>query len=138
MAGERGIGALGFQFVSADAAHAWVNTYYNAFTKRQRKLADYQTNPNIALVSGFMCAETDEEAMRKADGWTFFQFALGFYARRNAPVAPGEINLWEEYLNERHGKGPNSTALRPCWFSRNSTKETKKISRFTHRSGHFT
>ena len=96
MAGRRGIGALGFQFVSAEAAHAWVNTYYNAFVKRQEKLADYQTNPNLALVSGFMCAETDEEALRKADGWTFFQFSLRFYAK-HGPVAPGSVNLWQEY-----------------------------------------
>ena len=61
-AGECGMGALGFQFVSADAAHAWVHAYYNAFTKRLKKLADYETNPNIALVSFFMCAKTDEEA----------------------------------------------------------------------------
>ena len=33
-AGEKGIGALGFQFVSADAAHAWVHAYYNGITKR--------------------------------------------------------------------------------------------------------
>src|SRR4051795_3444895 len=31
MAGRRGIGALGFQFVSAEAAKAWVNAYYNRF-----------------------------------------------------------------------------------------------------------
>jgi alkanesulfonate monooxygenase SsuD/methylene tetrahydromethanopterin reductase-like flavin-dependent oxidoreductase (luciferase family) len=98
MAGRRGMGALGFQFVSADAAHAWVNTYYNAFVKRQEKLTEYQTNPNIALVSGFMCCETDEEALRKADGWTFFQFALRFYATQGV-VAPGEANLWEQYLD---------------------------------------
>ena len=96
MAGRRGMGALGFQFVSAEAAHAWVNTYYNAFVRRQEKLADYQTNPNIALVSGFMCADTDEEAMRRADGWTFFQFALRFYSK-HGPVSPGSVNLWEEY-----------------------------------------
>ncbi len=96
MAGRRGMGALGFQFVSAEAAQAWVHTYYNAFVKRQEKLADYATNPNIALVSGFMCAETDEEAFRKADGWTFFQFALRFYAT-HGPVEPGSVNLWQEY-----------------------------------------
>jgi alkanesulfonate monooxygenase SsuD/methylene tetrahydromethanopterin reductase-like flavin-dependent oxidoreductase (luciferase family) len=96
MAGRRGMGALGFQFVSAEMAQAWVHAYYNAFVKRQEKLADYQTNANIALVSGFMCCETDEEALRKADGWTFFQFALRFYASRG-PVAPGEVNLWQEY-----------------------------------------
>src|SRR5947209_11240574 len=48
MAGRRGLGALAFQFLSADAAHAWVHAYYNSFTKRQEKLADYVTNPNIA------------------------------------------------------------------------------------------
>jgi hypothetical protein len=39
MAGRRGIGALGFQFLSAEMAHAWVHAYYNAFVKRQEKLA---------------------------------------------------------------------------------------------------
>src|SRR5208337_5690076 len=99
MAGRRGMGALGFQFLSADAAHAWVHAYYNGFVKRQEKLADYQTNPNMALVSYFMCAETDEEARRRADGATFFQFALRFYGQnafRKRPD-PGAVNLWDEY-----------------------------------------
>jgi alkanesulfonate monooxygenase SsuD/methylene tetrahydromethanopterin reductase-like flavin-dependent oxidoreductase (luciferase family) len=96
MAGERGIGALGFQFVSADAARAWVNAYYNAYTKRLQKLADYATNPNIAVVSQFMCAPTDEEARQRADGSTFFQFALVYY-NTNGPVVPGTISLWDEY-----------------------------------------
>ena len=99
MAGRRGIGALGFQFVSADAAHAWVHAYYNSITKRLDKLADYQINPNIALVSYFMCADTDEEARRRAEGLTFFQFALRFYgasADRRRPPA-GSVNLWEEF-----------------------------------------
>jgi alkanesulfonate monooxygenase SsuD/methylene tetrahydromethanopterin reductase-like flavin-dependent oxidoreductase (luciferase family) len=97
--GEWGMGALGFQFVSADAAHAWVHAYYNAFVKRQKKLADYVTNPNLALVSFFMCAPTDEEARARADGDTFFQFALRFYAaapgRRRPPA--GTVNMWDEY-----------------------------------------
>ena len=61
-AGRRGMGALGFQFISADAAHAWVHAYYNSYTKRMDKLTEHNTNPNMALVSYFMCAETDEEA----------------------------------------------------------------------------
>jgi alkanesulfonate monooxygenase SsuD/methylene tetrahydromethanopterin reductase-like flavin-dependent oxidoreductase (luciferase family) len=98
-AGRCGLGALGFQFVSADAAHAWVHAYYNAITKRLRKLADYPINPNIALVSMFMCAKTDEEARRRAEGATFFQFALRYYgatAGRQRP-APGALNMWDEY-----------------------------------------
>src|SRR5271154_4746941 len=53
MAGRRGLGALAFQFLSADAAHAWVHAYYNAITKRLDKLAGYPINPKIALVSMF-------------------------------------------------------------------------------------
>src|SRR5437660_10752261 len=99
MAGRRGLGALAFQFLSADAAHAWVHAYYNAFVKRQEKLADYVTNPNLALTSYFMCAETDAEARRRADGIPFFQFALRFYGQqpgRRRP-APGTVNVWDEY-----------------------------------------
>jgi len=97
-AGAKGLGALGFQFVSADAAHAWVHAYYNAITKRLDRLADYPINPNIALVSMFMCAPTDEEARAKADGATFFQFCLRFYNTpdRSRPP-PGSVNMWEEY-----------------------------------------
>jgi alkanesulfonate monooxygenase SsuD/methylene tetrahydromethanopterin reductase-like flavin-dependent oxidoreductase (luciferase family) len=97
-AGTRGLGALGFQFVSADAAQAWVHAYYNAITRRLDKLCDYPVNPNIALVSMFMCAPTDDEARARADGATFFQFCLRFY---NSPDRrrpdPGEVNMWEEY-----------------------------------------
>ena len=96
MAGHRGIGALGFAFVSPEAARAWVHAYYNAYLNDLEKLCDYQTNPGIAVVSGFMCAETDEEARRKAEGWTFFQFALMFYTKYG-PVQPGTVNMWEEY-----------------------------------------
>jgi alkanesulfonate monooxygenase SsuD/methylene tetrahydromethanopterin reductase-like flavin-dependent oxidoreductase (luciferase family) len=96
-AGRWGIGALGFQFVSADEAHAWVHAYYNAFTKRQARLADYVANPNIAVVSGFMCCPTDEEANLKAEGWTFFAFALRYYTT-HVPGAEGTTDsLWNEY-----------------------------------------
>ncbi|MEY2468106.1 MAG: hypothetical protein QOF21_804 [Actinomycetota bacterium] len=99
--GQRGWGALGFPFVRADEAHAWVTTYYNAITKRLDKLADYVINPNIAVVCGFMCCPTDEEAHAKADGWTFFAFALRYYGT-HVPGAEGTAdNLWEEYQSFR-------------------------------------
>ena len=100
MAGRRGIGALGFQFLSADMAHAWVHAYYNSFVKRQEKLADYQSNCNIAMVSYFMCAETDEEARRRAEGVTFFQFALAYYSgsKGRQRADPGTVSLWDEYM----------------------------------------
>jgi alkanesulfonate monooxygenase SsuD/methylene tetrahydromethanopterin reductase-like flavin-dependent oxidoreductase (luciferase family) len=100
MAGRRGLGVLAFQFIGADMAKAWVHTYYNAITKRLDRLADYPVNPQIAVVSDFMCAESDEEAQRRAEGATFFQFALLFY-NRHGPVVPGSISLWDEYLKWR-------------------------------------
>jgi alkanesulfonate monooxygenase SsuD/methylene tetrahydromethanopterin reductase-like flavin-dependent oxidoreductase (luciferase family) len=47
-----------------------------------------------------MCAPTDEEARARAEGSSFFQFALGYYST-HAPGVPGEIKLWEEYLAYR-------------------------------------
>jgi len=102
-AGEWGMGALGFTFVSPDAATAWVNKYYNNLLHRPNRLTDYPVNPNIAMVSGFMCAETDEEAYEKASGWTFFIFALSYYGRKGVD-APGEGNLWEEFEDWRHSE----------------------------------
>ena len=99
-AGEWGMGALGFSFVSPEAARAWVNRYYNNLIHRPRPLADYPRNPNIAIVNGFMCARTDEEALEKAAGWTFFIFALSYYGRKGVD-APGTSNLWAEYQEWR-------------------------------------
>jgi luciferase family oxidoreductase group 1 len=95
MAARRGLGALGFQFATPQGARAWVNRYYNLFRAGVDKLADYETNPNIAVVSGFSCAKTDEEARRRAEGWTFFVFCLDY--NRNHNYLPGTVALWDEY-----------------------------------------
>ena len=75
-----------------------MHAYYNAITRQLDPLCEYPINPNIALVSMFMCAETDEEARARADGATFFQFCLRYY---NSPDRrrpdPGEVNMWDEY-----------------------------------------
>jgi alkanesulfonate monooxygenase SsuD/methylene tetrahydromethanopterin reductase-like flavin-dependent oxidoreductase (luciferase family) len=100
-AAEWGMGALGFSFIDAAAACAWVNKYYNTFIARPAPLTEYKANPNIAITTGFMCAPTDEEAFEKAAGWTFFIFALSHYGR-NGIDAPGTGNLWEAYQAWRH------------------------------------
>jgi hypothetical protein len=77
-----------------------VHRYYNTFLHHAQPLADYAKNPNIAIVNGFMCAETDEEALEKASGWTFFIFALSYYGRKGVD-APGKGDLWREYQDWR-------------------------------------
>jgi alkanesulfonate monooxygenase SsuD/methylene tetrahydromethanopterin reductase-like flavin-dependent oxidoreductase (luciferase family) len=102
-AGAWGMGALGFTFVSPEAAQAWVHKYYNNLLHNQQRLTEYPPNPNIAMVSGFMCAETDEEAYEKASGWTFFIFALSHYGREGI-AAPGTVNLWDKFQDWRHSE----------------------------------
>ena len=95
-AAKRGIGALGFQFATPEGAQAWVNKYYNIIASDEvEQLCEYERNPNIAMVSGFMCAETDEEAQAKAEGWTFFIFCLEYNGTHD--YAPGTVDLWNEY-----------------------------------------
>ena len=101
-AGEWGMGALGFTFVTPEAARAWVHKYYNNLLNNPAKLTDYPSNPNVAMVSGFMCAPTDEEAEAKAAGWTFFIFALSYYGRKGVD-APGTSDLWKEYQSWKGG-----------------------------------
>ena len=99
-AAKRGIGALGFQFATPEGAKAWVHKYYNIISSDAvEKLCAYELNPNIAIVSGFMCAETDEEARAKAEGWTFFVFCLEYNGTHT--YEPGTVNLWEEYQTWR-------------------------------------
>ena len=95
-AGAWGMGALGFSFVSPEAATAWVNKYYNMLLNYPQRLTEYPANPQVAIVNGFMCAETDEEAVEKAAGWTFFIFALSYYGRKGVD-SPGTGDLWSEY-----------------------------------------
>jgi luciferase family oxidoreductase group 1 len=101
-AGEWGMGALGFTFVTPEAARAWVHKYYNNLLNNSKKLTDYPSNPNVAMVSGFMCAATDQEAEAKAAGWTFFIFALSYYGRKGV-AAPGTSDLWSEYQSWKGG-----------------------------------
>ena len=99
-AAKRGIGALGFQFATPEGAKAWVHKYYNIISSNEvEKLCEYEMNPNIAIVSGFMCADTDEEARAKAEGWTFFVFCLEYNGTHT--YEPGTVNLWQEYQEWR-------------------------------------
>jgi luciferase family oxidoreductase group 1 len=102
-AAEWGMGALGFSFVSPEAAKAWVHRYYNIFLNYPNRLGEYEVNPNVAIVNGFLCAETDEEAREKASDWTFFQFALGRYGRKGIDN-PGGEDMWADYQDWRHSE----------------------------------
>ena len=54
-----------------------MHAYYNAFTRDLELLCDHETNPNIAVVSQFMCAPTDEEARARAEGEWLIDYLKG-------------------------------------------------------------
>src|SRR5260370_36053816 len=58
-----------------------------------------------------MCAETDEEARRRADGATFFQFALRFFGSSSGRKRPDPytVNIWDEY-NKWKAANPEAAA----------------------------
>jgi alkanesulfonate monooxygenase SsuD/methylene tetrahydromethanopterin reductase-like flavin-dependent oxidoreductase (luciferase family) len=86
----------------------------------------------MALVSFFMCAKTDEEARKRADGATFFQFALRYYGQgpnRMRP-APGTVNMWDEYNKwKRENPEAQEAALRGGLIGSPETIR-KKLKRF--------
>jgi alkanesulfonate monooxygenase SsuD/methylene tetrahydromethanopterin reductase-like flavin-dependent oxidoreductase (luciferase family) len=96
MAGRWGMGALGFAFVDPDAARAWVHAYYNAFLNAPLPLESYVRNPNLACSYYFSCGPTDEIAIERADGATFFEFSLGKY-QKDGPFAAGQTSFWTDY-----------------------------------------
>ncbi len=129
MAGQRGMGALGFQFVSAEAAHAWVNAYYNAFVKRLEKLARL---PDESEHRGRERLHVRRDrrggACAKADGWTFFQFALRFYSQ-HGPVGPGSVNMWARVpgVGRRPPAGQKSRAARADRLARDDAPEAARV-----------
>jgi alkanesulfonate monooxygenase SsuD/methylene tetrahydromethanopterin reductase-like flavin-dependent oxidoreductase (luciferase family) len=79
-----------------------------------------------------MCAKTDEEARARADGATFFQFALRFYGasqNRQRPD-PGTVNMWDEYNKwKRENPEAQEAALRGGLIGSPETIR-KKLRRF--------
>ena len=100
LAAKLGIGALTFAFIDPADAKYWVDEYYDTF-KRECTPIGRAVNPNIAMVTGFMCHEDSATAVAQGlEGFKFFGFALAHYYLTGTHV-PGRLNVWEEFK-----KGP--------------------------------
>jgi len=98
LAARLGMGALTFAFVNAEEAKFWVEEYYETF-KQSCTPVGQAVNPNVAMLTGFMCDEDNETAIRKGqEGAQFFAYGLGHYWRDGTHV-PGKTNLWDEFKN---------------------------------------
>ena len=57
-------------------------------------------NPNVAMLTGFMCHEDNNTAIRRGlEGAHFFAFGLGHYWRDGTHI-PGQTSLWNDFENK--------------------------------------
>ena len=98
-AAKAGAGALTFAFIDAKEAKFWVEEYYETF-RNECEPAALSVNPNVAMLTQFMCHEDRETALRRGyEGARFFAHGLAHYFR-NGPHIPGRTNVWKEFLND--------------------------------------
>jgi alkanesulfonate monooxygenase SsuD/methylene tetrahydromethanopterin reductase-like flavin-dependent oxidoreductase (luciferase family) len=101
MAARMGCGSLGFGFETPDEAQERVSTYWSLMRDRCHPLGK-AVNPGLIILSQFACAETEEEAVRRAgDGGQFFSYALNHYY--NPMTGPyhkhAKTNLFREFVD---------------------------------------
>ncbi len=104
MAAERGIGALTFSFISPDEARQWTDDYYAALEGSSDPIG-YDVNPNLAVVTGFMCHEDEQTAIdRGLDGFHFFAYSLSHYYVFGSHT-PGVTDVYAEFEEKREEFG---------------------------------
>jgi len=96
LAAQLGIGALTFAFVSPEEARQWVTDYYTTLENECEPIG-YAINPNIAIVTGFMC-DNNAEVAKKAgeEGLKFFSYALGHHYAFGRHE-PGKTDIWQNF-----------------------------------------
>jgi alkanesulfonate monooxygenase SsuD/methylene tetrahydromethanopterin reductase-like flavin-dependent oxidoreductase (luciferase family) len=96
LAAQLGLGGLTFAFVNPEEAKFWVDEYYDTF-KNECKPLGQAVNPNVAMLTGFMCHKDQETAITLGyEGAQFFAYGLGHYWRDGIHT-PGQTDLWDEF-----------------------------------------
>ncbi len=96
LAARRGIGGLTFAFVNPEEAKFWVDEYYETFKTECRPIGR-AVNPNVAMLTGFMCHRDHDTAVgRGHEGAHFFAYGLGHYWRDGTHF-PGRTDLWKDF-----------------------------------------
>jgi len=111
LAAQKGIGALTFSFIDPEEAVHWVTDYYQTLEDEGVPIGD-AVNPNLACVSTFMCAPTEEEAIaRGVEGANFFGYSLAHYYLFGQH-RPGRTDVWSEFQARRGERGFDPEAIR--------------------------
>ena len=99
LAAEKGLGALTFAFIDPDEARHWVGDYYA--TLASAVPAGYAVNPNLAIVTPFLCDRDEQRAIdRGIDGAHFFGYSLAHYYVFG-DQRPGRTDIWQEFQQRR-------------------------------------
>jgi alkanesulfonate monooxygenase SsuD/methylene tetrahydromethanopterin reductase-like flavin-dependent oxidoreductase (luciferase family) len=100
LAARLGVGALTFAFVDPAEARKWVSEYREILETECVPIG-HAVNPNIAMVTGFSCHESEEEARRRGeDGFRFFGFGLGHHYIFGTHK-PGRTDIWKDFEKAR-------------------------------------
>jgi alkanesulfonate monooxygenase SsuD/methylene tetrahydromethanopterin reductase-like flavin-dependent oxidoreductase (luciferase family) len=123
VAARFGMGSLGFGFETPEELGERANEYYRIIREECFPIG-HAINPALAVLTTFMVAKTDEEALkRSANGPAFFSHSLGYYYNpfTGAKHQPGEANIYRDFLktNERD----NTMSLRTGFVGESEIRE---------------
>ena len=101
LAAQCGIGALSFSFVEPEEAKVWVDGYYETLASEECVPAGFAVNPNLAVVTPFMCHGDEDTAIERGlDGGHFFGYSL-IHHYAIGEHRPGITNIWDEFQANR-------------------------------------
>jgi alkanesulfonate monooxygenase SsuD/methylene tetrahydromethanopterin reductase-like flavin-dependent oxidoreductase (luciferase family) len=104
LAAQKGIGALSFAFAEPEEARGWVTDYMATFEREGVPIGD-AVNPQIAVVTTFMCAPTTQQALAQSlEGSNFFGYCSGHYYALGKHH-PGKTDVWGSFLRDRAATG---------------------------------
>ncbi len=99
VAARLGMASLGFGFETPEELAERTQEYYRLIREECMPIG-HAINPGLGVLSTFMCAPTDEEAVkRSANGPGFFSYSLGYYYNpaTGGNHDPGNHNIYREF-----------------------------------------
>jgi alkanesulfonate monooxygenase SsuD/methylene tetrahydromethanopterin reductase-like flavin-dependent oxidoreductase (luciferase family) len=104
LAAQKGIGALTFSFIDPEEARSWVGDYHRTLASEGVPVGK-AVNANMACVTTFMCAPTEEQAVGWGlEGANFFGYSLGHYYIFGEHQ-PGVTDVWQQFQQRRDEVG---------------------------------
>jgi alkanesulfonate monooxygenase SsuD/methylene tetrahydromethanopterin reductase-like flavin-dependent oxidoreductase (luciferase family) len=104
LAAQKCIGALTFAFIDPEEARSWIDDYHRTLANEGVPVGK-SVNANVACVTTFMCAPTEEQAVERGlEGANFFGYSLGHYYIFGEHQ-PGVTDVWQQYQAKRDEVG---------------------------------